>query len=116
MDFPQAVQSAFRNYVNFQGRASRSEYWYFILFLLIGGIIVGIIDKASDSNTFRMLFDLATFLPSLSVAVRRMHDINRTGWWVLLPLTIIGIIPYIYFLVIKGTEGENRFGADPLAQ
>lgn len=85
MDFTQAVQSGFKNYVNFQGRACRSEYWYFVLFILLGGIVTGIIDKSGNSHTFRSLFDLVTLLPALSVAVRRMHDINRSGWWILIP-------------------------------
>lgn len=115
MDFPQAITSGFTNYFNFQDRASRSEYWYFYLFLILGGIATGIIDKSLDTGLFGGLFNLATLIPAWAVSFRRLHDIDRTGWWILAPITIIGLIPYIYFLAIKGTEGENRFGSDPLA-
>src|SRR6185503_11379558 len=88
MNFPQAIASGFRNYVSFSGRASRSQYWYWALFMLICGIVTAIVDvwifPSNSVSPLNSLFNLATFLPSLAVAVRRLHDIGRTGWWLLI--------------------------------
>src|ERR1700742_103835 len=97
MNFGQAIASAFRNYVTFRGRACRSEYWYWFLFLLLCSIGTAIIDNTlfGDSDVYApvtSLFDLATFLPSLAIGIRRLHDIDRTGWWFLIAFTIIGLI------------------------
>jgi uncharacterized membrane protein YhaH (DUF805 family) len=118
MDFWQAIASGFKNYVGFSGRACRSEYWYWVLAMIIGGIITGIIDYAafgdSEYGPVNAIFSLATFLPSLAVSIRRLHDIDRTGWWWLIVFTIIGIFVLIYWACVRGTSGPNRFGPDPL--
>jgi uncharacterized membrane protein YhaH (DUF805 family) len=118
MSFGQAIASGFRNYVTFSGRASRSEYWYWALFLLICGIATSIIDRSvfpdSDTPPLTSLFQLATFLPSLAVLFRRLHDIDRTGWWWLILFTVIGVILIIIWACMRGTTGANRFGPDPL--
>ncbi len=115
--FAQAVSSAFSNYVNFSGRASRTEYWYFALFLFIVGVATSLIDYVAmpdiEWSPLNTIFSLATFLPSLSVSVRRLHDIDRTGWWVLIALTIVGLIVLLIFACTRGTIGSNRFGPDP---
>jgi uncharacterized membrane protein YhaH (DUF805 family) len=120
MNFWQAIASGFSNYVTFSGRAIRSEYWYWVLFSIIGGLATEILDKAmfpdvAAASPLNAVFDLITFLPSLAIAVRRLHDINRTGWWVLITITIIGIFVLIYWACKKGTPGPNRFGPDPFA-
>jgi uncharacterized membrane protein YhaH (DUF805 family) len=121
MNFTQAIAAGFKNYVNFTGRASRSEYWYWVLFYFIVMIVAAVIDYAlfeTDTGTgpIGSLAGLAMLLPSLSVAVRRLHDIDRSGWWVLLWLIpIIGWIILIIWYCTKGTPGPNRFGPDPLA-
>jgi uncharacterized membrane protein YhaH (DUF805 family) len=98
----------------------RSEYWYWVLFTLIGGLATEILDSAFFSNyvpspsPLNGVFDLITFLPSLALAVRRLHDIDRSGWWVLIAFTVIGIFVLIYWACRKGTPGPNRFGPDPL--
>ena len=118
MDFWQAIASGFKNYVGFSGRACRSEYWYWVLAMIIGGIITGIVDYAafgdSDYGPVNSIFSLATFLPSLAVSIRRLHDIDRTGWWWLIVFTIIGIFVLIYWACVRGTAGPNRFGPDSL--
>jgi uncharacterized membrane protein YhaH (DUF805 family) len=119
MDFWQAIVSGFKNYVGFRGRACRSEYWYWVLAMIIGGIITAIIDYAAlgsdvEYGPVNSIFSVATFLPSLAVGIRRLHDIDRTGWWVLIAFTIIGIFLLIYWACVRGTAGPNRFGADPL--
>jgi uncharacterized membrane protein YhaH (DUF805 family) len=116
MNFGQAVASAFSNYVNFSDRAIRSEYWYWILFVIICEIVTSIIDYALGFQLTTSLFGLATFLPSLGLAIRRLHDLDRTGWWVLLGLIpIIGWIILLIWYCTKGTAGSNQYGPDRLA-
>ena len=103
MNFGQAVSSCFANYVTFSGRASRSEYWYWCLFLLVGGLCASIADRLIlndiETQPINLIFTLATFLPGLDVSVRRLHDVNRSGWWLLIMFTGFGIIfPVINFL------------------
>jgi uncharacterized membrane protein YhaH (DUF805 family) len=115
MGFGQAISSGFSNYVNFAGRACRSEYWYWILFYFIGYVVTGLIDLAIGYQVTTGLFGLAILLPSLAVTVRRLHDLDRTGWWIFLSLIpIIGWIILLIWYCTKGTEGPNRFGPDPL--
>ena len=93
MNFAQAISSAFRNYVTFAGRASRSEYWFWVLFTIIGGIVTAILDHAAFSeNDFptpiNTIFNVLCLLPSLAVGARRLHDIGKSGWWLLIALSI----------------------------
>ena len=119
MNFAQAIASGFRHYVTFAGRASRSEYWYWVLFTIIGAIVTLILDRAvfseSDYSPLNAIFNLVCFLPSLAVGVRRLHDIGRTGWWVLIALTIIGAIVLIVWACQKSDAGPNQYGPDPWA-
>ena len=120
MTFTQAIAAGFQNYVNFTGRAARSEFWYWVLFAVLASLVAGLIDLAlfgeSTISPINTLVGLALFLPGLAVSVRRLHDIDRSGWWVLLVLIpIIGIIVLIIWNCTKGTVGPNRFGPDPLA-
>jgi uncharacterized membrane protein YhaH (DUF805 family) len=116
MNFGQVIKSGFSNYVNFSGRAIRSEYWYWVLFVILGEIVTLIIDYTLGAQITTSLFGLATFLPSLAVAIRRLHDIDRTGWWVFLVLIpLVGAIVLIVWYCTEGTRGSNRFGPDRLA-
>ncbi|MCP5074660.1 MAG: DUF805 domain-containing protein [Rhodobacteraceae bacterium] len=117
MDFSSAIKSGFANYVNWNGRASRSEYWYWVLFVVIVSIVLSVVDSVmgvGDIGLLSPLFSLAIFLPSLFLAVRRLHDTDHSGWWYLIILTGIGAFLLLYWFIIKGSDGENRFGADPL--
>jgi uncharacterized membrane protein YhaH (DUF805 family) len=119
MDFGQAIATGFRKYVTFSGRASRSEYWYWVLFSIIGGIVTGTVDYAifSDndfSSPINAIFNLILFLPSFAVGIRRLHDIGRTGWWVLITLTIIGIVVLIVWACQKSDTGPNAYGPEPV--
>ena len=118
MNFSEAIASGFQNYVTFSGRASRSEYWYWVLFTVLGGIATAIIDRSlfdtSTISPLNAIFNLICFLPSFAVAFRRLHDIDRTAWWWLIALTFIGLIVLIVWACQKGTPGPNRFGPDPL--
>jgi uncharacterized membrane protein YhaH (DUF805 family) len=116
MGFIDAIKAGFGNYVNFSDRACRSEYWYWVLFVIIGAIVTHIIDAVIGVRLTSTLFSLGTFLPSLAVAIRRLHDLDRTGWWMLLSfIPLVGAIILIIWFCSKGTEGPNRFGADRLA-
>ena len=115
MNFVQAISSGFSNYVAFRGRAIRSEYWYWVLFTVIGNIVAEIIDAVLGITAIDPLFGLAVLLPSIAVAIRRLHDLDRTGWWILIGLIpIIGWIILIIWYCSRGTVGSNRFGPDPL--
>jgi uncharacterized membrane protein YhaH (DUF805 family) len=117
MNFPRAVATCIRKYVVFSGRASRSEYWYWILFSALGTIATSILDavvfQAKDNQLFQSIFSLFIFLPSLAVEIRRLHDVDRSGWWWWINLTIVGaIFPLLVWKFRKGTTGPNRFGDD----
>ena len=116
MNFSEAISSGFSNYVNFAGRAIRSEYWYWVLFVFLAEIVTGIVDFVIGAQITTTIFALAVLLPGLAVAVRRLHDLDRSGWWVLLALIpLIGAIVLLVWFCARGTEGSNRFGPDPLA-
>ncbi len=120
MNFGQAIKSGFINYVTFSGRAARSEYWYWTLFVVLITAAGAIIDHAifedpTATGLFEPLISLALFLPGLAISARRLHDLDRTAWWLLIVLTVIGIILLIVWDCMKGTTGPNRFGPDPLA-
>jgi uncharacterized membrane protein YhaH (DUF805 family) len=119
MGFGQAIASGFANYVNFQGRASRSEYWYWTLFAVLVSIAANFVDgvllMTSGFAVVSTLVGLGLLLPGIAVAVRRLHDIDRTGWWFLIAFTIIGLFLLIYWDCVKGTDGPNGYGSDPLA-
>lgn len=122
MDFQTAIKTCFSKYVDWNGRAARSEYWWWALFvtvvslalaLIVDGAILGI--GMSGTGPASGLWSLATLLPSIFVGVRRLHDVDRSGWWLLIALIpLIGFLVLLYWFVTKGTDGENRFGADPL--
>ena len=121
MDFQTAVRTCFRKYADFSGRARRSEYWWFVLFLFIANAVLGLIDSAifgfSDPGVGLLapLFSLATLLPSLAVGARRLHDIGRSGWWLLLALIpLIGFIILLVWFCTRSEEGPNEHG--PAAQ
>ena len=114
MTFIDAIRSGFNNYVTFTGRASRSEYFYWTLFVIILSIISLIIDQVafpySGWSPTNSLTALITFLPGLAVSIRRLHDVNRSGWWLLLSLTGIGLLILLYWVVKKSADGENSYG------
>lgn len=121
-DFKAAVVCCLRQkYLDFNGRAKRAEYWYFVLFqvvvcaalVILGAICrgVGMSGIAVIFSLITGLFSLAMLLPALGVTVRRLHDINKCGWFILIGLIpFIGAIALIYLLVQKGTEGPNKYG------
>jgi uncharacterized membrane protein YhaH (DUF805 family) len=121
MSFTDAVTNVLiNNYVGFKGRASRSEYWWFFLFISIVGFITGLIDgfvfgiEYSDPMWFSNLAIIALFLPNLSVYVRRLHDLGYSGWLILIGLIpFLGVIILLIFAVMEGEEHPNQYGAVP---
>jgi uncharacterized membrane protein YhaH (DUF805 family) len=125
MNFFDAVKTCFVKYTNFSDRASRSECWLFVLFTCVVSLILMFLDALIAGLPFMdydgavsplgMIWSIATFIPLLSVNVRRLHDVNRPGWWLLIELTVIGILLILFWCCKKGDEGENRFGPKPIA-
>ena len=121
MDFPTAVRTCLSKYVDFTGRARRSEYWWFVLFGFLVGIVTSILDgilgTGYDDTTggvVNSLGNLALLLPSLAVGVRRLHDIGKSGWWLLLWLIpIIGWIILIVWFCKDSDQGSNEHGPSP---
>jgi len=106
--------SVVKQYVNFQGRAARQEYWMFILFYVIFYIAALVIDAVIGFGVVALIYSLALMLPSLSVGARRLHDIGRTGWWQLIALIpLVGAIVLLVFYVQDSTPGDNQYGPNP---
>ncbi|MDF2998536.1 MAG: hypothetical protein K0R27_4173 [Xanthobacteraceae bacterium] len=121
MNFTQAVTSGFQQYAGFAGRAARSEFWFWVLFTVLVSIATNMLDVvlfgyeiALQIGPLNALTSLALLVPSIAIGTRRLHDIDRTGWWQLLMLTGIGLILLVVWWCFRGTAGPNRFGADPL--
>ena len=104
----------FINYVTFEGRAKRSEYWYFFLANIIVSMFIGFIDgmfgisTEPEQSILVDIYSIVIFIPSIAVGIRRLHDSDKSGWWLLLPFY------NLYLLIRKGTIGPNRFGADTI--
>jgi uncharacterized membrane protein YhaH (DUF805 family) len=132
MTFQESIKTCLSKYVTWKGRASRSEFWFFMLFAVLCAIVASLVDsilgtsiktvnpltgleQSAGYGYVYMLVALGLFLPNLSVMVRRLHDTGRSGWWywiVLIPL--VGAILLIVWFATKGTTGDNEYGADPL--
>jgi uncharacterized membrane protein YhaH (DUF805 family) len=106
---------ALQKYAVFNGRARRKEYWLFFLLYFIAIVIANVIDVfALTMGIIGIIVSLGLFIPSLAVGVRRLHDINRSGWWMLIGLIpLIGAIVLLVFFCKDGTNGSNPFGEDP---
>jgi len=110
-----------KNYAVFSGRAQRAEYWYFVLFNLIIGFVLGAVDGMlggfnahTGLGALSGLYALAVLIPAIAVAVRRLHDTGRSGWFLLLVfLPIIGGLILLVFMVLDTTSGDNEYGANP---
>ena len=134
MGFPEAIKLFFSNYVQFNGRSRRSEFWWpWLLHIIVTvptlGLGVVMLESSSgDANALAIilvslgaLYFLAVFIPNISLSVRRLHDINLTGW-IYLAVVIVGYIPIVGIIsniamivigVVPGTKGPNEYGSDP---
>jgi uncharacterized membrane protein YhaH (DUF805 family) len=122
MSFTEAIQTCFHKYVGFSGRARRSEYWWFALFALLVSIVAtsldavfGTMDGDTNAGVIAGIASLALLLPSIAVAIRRLHDTSRSGWWIL-----IGLIPIVGWIVLlvfylQSSRGDNSYGPSPTA-
>ncbi|MBA9083889.1 uncharacterized membrane protein YhaH (DUF805 family) [Fontibacillus solani] len=108
-----------KNYVGFEGRARRKEYWMFVLFNFIISFVLGFIQGFTKAfvdigNILTILYNLAVFIPALAVTFRRLHDTGRSGWWVLISLIpIAGGIVMLVFTCLDSDEGNNKYGPNP---
>ena len=145
MNFWQAIGTCFRKYADFSGRAQRSEFWQWFLFCVLGILIALILDYTILGPTrpklFFLIFFIVTLFPTVTAVARRLHDIGDSGWWQIIPfivllclvyldemnilrldgITVFAVIifstlPIIGWLATKGTQGNNSFGPDPLAE
>jgi uncharacterized membrane protein YhaH (DUF805 family) len=111
MSFSEAVKSGFDHYAKFEGRASRPAFWWWSLFAILAGIGASIVDAIIGSHIFSIVVSLGLILPNLSVAIRRLHDTDRTGWWILIAfIPLIGLIVLLVFYLQKSDPGENSYG------
>ncbi|WP_402469959.1 DUF805 domain-containing protein [Isoptericola aurantiacus] len=129
MSFGDAIKTVFSKYATFSGRARRSEFWFWALFVFLINVVMSILISATggisiDLDTGEIsygatyflaaLVGLALLLPNLAVTVRRLHDTDRSGfWWFIALVPFVGWIILLVFTVLEGTRGPNRFGADP---
>ena len=106
-----------KNYVGFSGRARLAEYWYFLLVNVIVAFLLGVVDGLTGIGILSPLYSLVVLLPGIAVAIRRLHDIDYSGWYVLLGLVpVVGGLILLFLFTRPGTAGANRFGADPLSE
>lgn len=105
------------HYADFNGRARRQEYWMFVLFNAIITVVLGVVDQLVGTGGFLGgIYGLAVLVPGIAVAVRRMHDIGKSGWLLLVALIpVVGWIIVLIWLIKEGDKGDNMFGADPKA-
>jgi len=131
MNFTDAVKAYFLKWNDFRSRSSRSEYWWATLFVTLASYIVGFIIGFVIAFLFTILgysettvevlvaiailpFQIFIIIASTCLVIRRLHDVDKSGWWYLIIFTIIGMIPLLIWYCSKGTDGDNRFGKDPL--
>lgn len=115
-----------KKYTVFSGRARRKEFWMFFLFSTIISVILAVVDQfmgwqfemGGDIIGFlSTLYYLAVIVPYLAVIFRRLHDTERSGWWILIAfIPLVGVLILLVFLILQGTRGDNRFGPDPKAE
>lgn len=116
MDFQTAVRTCLSKYVTFDGRAPRSEFWWWTLFTILANFVAVAIDAAIlGMPAIQVIVALGLILPGIAVGIRRLHDLDKSGWWYLLVFVpIVGALILIFFFIQPGTRGGNQFGPDPL--
>jgi uncharacterized membrane protein YhaH (DUF805 family) len=129
MGFVQATKNYFLKWIDFSSRSPRSEYWWgtlgATLVSLIASILIGVavgiasigmdFDAETAANLVTIPLQIFLMIAGIALGIRRLHDINKSGWWMLLYLTIVGALVVIYWCCVKGDDNGNRFGPDPLA-
>ena len=120
MTFMEAIQTVFQKYAVFEGRARRSEYWWFVLgYSIVNGVLSGLASACSGStmgsivSVISGIVGLACLVPSIAVTTRRLHDTGKSGWWQLLSLTCVGAIVVIVWTAMDSQPGDNQYGPNP---
>jgi uncharacterized membrane protein YhaH (DUF805 family) len=114
--FKEAINTTIlQKYLDFSGRATRSEYWYFVLFYFLCAFIAGILDGILGLGVFSIIAVFGLLLPSLAVAVRRLHDTGKSGWWMLIGIVPLAFIVLLVFFCQKSDEAENAYGPRPIS-
>ena len=116
MSIVESVTSVFTKYVDFSGRARRSEYWWWVLvYSVVGGVLSGLANSTGSTAiaVISVIVFLACLLPNLAVSARRLHDIGRSGWWLLLELTCVGAIVILIWACMDSQPGDNQYGPNP---
>jgi len=107
----EALPRFFQNYINFSGRSNRGEFWWAYLAIIIISIVTIVIDAVTGVPVLNMIWSLATLVPGIAMGIRRLHDINRSGWWYLLVFVpVVGIIVLIVWWCKEPDAGPNQFG------
>jgi uncharacterized membrane protein YhaH (DUF805 family) len=113
MGFVEAATTVYiRKYAQFSGTASRSEYWYSVLFSVVFSIALQFIGAAMHSHVLSFLYSVASLLPSLAVTIRRLHDVGKSGWWYCLAFTIVGAFVLLFWFCQKGYVAGNKYAND----
>lgn len=108
------TEPVMNHYADFEGRTSRKAFWMFALFHIIFTIVVNIIGSTTGLEILAVIYALGIFLPALAISVRRLHDVNKSGWWVLLSfIPILGFLILLFFYVKPGDAGANQYGSSP---
>ncbi|MEZ5094121.1 DUF805 domain-containing protein [Nocardioides sp.] len=117
MSFGEAVSSVLNQYVGFEGRARRREYWFWVLALVLAEIVAGIVYGMSHTlgGILLAIIGIGTIVPTIAVSIRRLHDTDRSGWWLLLGLVPFGALVLWVFYLMDGTPGDNQYGPSPKA-
>ena len=121
ISFGDAIRKGFEGYAQFSGRSTRAEYWWWSLFYVLVAVVAAIISSfifGPTNNILGLLWFLALLLPNIAIAVRRSHDIGKSGWWVLWQffgwwLFFPGLIMWLLFRTRQGDRGPNQYGPDP---
>ena len=116
MDIQQSIKTCFKKFATFDGRASRSEYWWFQFFYILVVIVAVILDgvlvggNLETAGALEIVSQLLLLLPALAVTARRLHDVDRSGWWMFVGITIVGLIPLFIWWLAPGTNKKNKYG------
>jgi len=117
VSFVESFSLFFKNYVDFKGRSARGAFWWWVLWSVLIGVVLGIADGIivgfdSGIDPLSNLFSLATLIPGIALTVRRLHDVGKSGWWILLAFTIIGLLLLLFWYIQPADEGTNKYGDD----
>jgi len=116
MSFTEAISSVFSNYATFSGRARRSEYWFFSLFNVLASVVMSVLVIATEGKLsfISVIWSLAMVIPGLAVTVRRLHDVGKSGWYILMALIpLVGVIILLVAEVSDSQPGNNAYGPNP---